>query len=529
MKNISLENISVDNYGHKVLFTDVLFYEFVLLFSANCTHGCVFHCRGCLFTLHPMKIPKLYTGKSVLKFEECVSAETIMGQTKLYSTEIEVLFTNKLLANFNDTEMTRTSGQNSSSKMTFQQIDEFMASFWESPTVEFVMKNIRCFNNKPISSMVALNFSNSLRNGSMVRIDNATVLDSSSFLEYTVDAGAENSMTAADHHVELSNLNITNNQGNKEIVSVTQNLNGTIILENSLWNGNNIESTSMVFLSTTSGNISIINCNFSGNQGYNRGLVHITSGLDYPASVKIRGSSSVNNSAGKMNSIAGFGGAIYLELQSIVLTITDGTFTNNKAPNGGALVISVPQVSGNSDNSVSPTPAGTLPNPIAQPSVQQTDSQDNVTELAWGTTATSTEATLADLLPAVTTYSNNIRVNISFITFSENQALVQGGAVIFKGDGRFFVDMHSVKLESNSAHWGSGMIVNGNDATIRLSLTLCGFVNNTLKVNVDQNENQCLGGAISIYTNMVERLLMSENTLLKNTGLVGGALAVCSN
>ena len=226
MKNISLENISIDNYGHKVSFTDVLFYEFGFLFSANYTHGCVLHCRGCLFTLHPMKIPKLYNGRSVLKFEECVSAEIIMEEAKLYSTEIQVSFTNKLLANFTDTEMTRTSGHNSSSKMTFLQIDEFMASYWESPTVEFVMKNVRCFNNKPISSMVALNFSNSALNRSNVRIDNATILSSTSFLEYTVDAGAETSMMPAEHLIKLSNLNITNNQGNKEIVSVTQNLNG---------------------------------------------------------------------------------------------------------------------------------------------------------------------------------------------------------------------------------------------------------------------------------------------------------------
>ena len=59
MKNISLENTSIDNYGHKVSFTDVHFYEFGLISSANYTHSCVFHCRGCLFTLHPIKIPKL--------------------------------------------------------------------------------------------------------------------------------------------------------------------------------------------------------------------------------------------------------------------------------------------------------------------------------------------------------------------------------------------------------------------------------------------------------------------------------------
>ena len=86
-----------------------------------------------------------------------------------------------------------------------------------------------------------------------------------------------------------------------------------------------------------------------------------------------------------------------------------------------------------------------------------------------------------------------------------------------KGDGRYFVNMyvHSVKFESNSAIWGSGMIVNGNDAIVRLSLTLCEFVNNTGNLNLGQNENQCFGGAISIHTNMVERLLMSENRLLK--------------
>ena len=265
-----------------------------------------------------------------------------MEETKLRSTEIRVSFTNKLLANFTDIEMTHTLGQNSSSKMTFQQIDEFMASNWESPTVEFAMNNVKCSNNKPSGSMVTLNLSNLTRNSSMVRIDNAIILGSSSFLDYTVDAGAETSMTAADHHINLSNLNITNNQGKKEIVSVTQNLNGTIILENSTWNGNSIESRSMIFLSTTGGNISITNCDFFGNQGYNKGLVHITSSLGYPASVKIKGSSFVNNSAGNMSSIAGVGGAIYLESKSVELTITEGTFTNNKAENGGAVMIVVP-------------------------------------------------------------------------------------------------------------------------------------------------------------------------------------------
>ena len=524
MINITLENMLLDNYGHKISFTNVYFYEFGLISPANSTHGCLFYCRGCLFTLHPMKIPKSAI-KSFLKFEECVLAEIIMEEIKLYSTEIQVSFTNKLLANFTDVELTRTLGQNDSSKMTFQQIDEFTESHWESPAVEFTMENIKCSDNKPDGSMITLHFSNFISNRSMVLINNAIIVGSSSFLEYIVDAGAETS--TADHHIKLSDLNITNNQGKKEIISVTHNAKGTIILEKSLLNGNGIESRSMVFMSTTGGTIYITNCVFSGNHGYNRGVVHITSRFHYPASVKINDSSFVNNTAGKIINTTGYGGAVYLESKSVELTVTEGTFTSNKANKGGALMIFVPDISEGSLDSVSTTPAVTQPNPIVQPAAQQTFSQDNITESTTDAMLTTTSSSLA--FPVDSTTSYNVRVNISFTTFSENYAFTQGGGILFKGEGHYAVAMNSVKFESNSAHWGSGMIVDGNDGTVHMSLTLCEFLNNTWKAYPGQNENQCLGGAISIHTNIVERILMSENSLLQNTGIVGGALAVCSN
>ena len=187
MRNVSLQTMFLEFYGHKISFTDVDFSGIGLLSPANNIYGCQFHCENCFFK--PQITRRYYYSEinPLLQFEMCISGEMVLNHVTLQSAQVNVSFVARLAANISESKMTdfRT-------RIIFEQKyvnHNFSIYQSNSVGVEVVMQNISCvesynFNNFGIEIYIL----SPISNGSVVTVRNALLQDCYSFLEYRVDS-----------------------------------------------------------------------------------------------------------------------------------------------------------------------------------------------------------------------------------------------------------------------------------------------------------------------------------------------------
>ena len=183
-------------------------------------------------------------------------------------------------------------------------------------------------------------------------------------MEYIIQGHGETSQPSYKHHVlNFKNVSIMSNTGMSNIVRIYstvlgevnildcnfhQNLIGTETSVDLDQDANPVPKTAVISINTTVVNVTVLDSNFTGNNGRIGGALSIIMTSDARSSViTISDSNFINNTAVKTEfREEGQGGALWIQALELRLDITDCTFEGNIGhDSGGAIFVgSVTQV-----------------------------------------------------------------------------------------------------------------------------------------------------------------------------------------
>ena len=290
------------------------------------------------------------------------------------------------------------------------------------------------------------------------------------------------------YNVNISNLQVSNINSTKNIVNAY-----VLTMDEGVFN--NIQSTSSVSYSQ---NLIVENSRFedisvSGNGG---ALYVVLNG-------NVSGCDFINNKALS-------GGAIYQNVESGVLNVSNSTFDGGKAiASGGAILCKGTLILDDCDFNNNIADSAGAVSSVGSLNITNSNFNNNSAVLGAGLYSVADNANIsgstfsnntADVGAGVYTNGNNIKVTGS--NFTDNNATVLGSSIVSDGDG---ATLDNITVTGNRAPSGSAIVLNGNNA----NLTGDSVIKNNVATDGD-------GSVIMIKGNNSE---VSNVNITNNTGI----------
>ncbi|WP_169805442.1 right-handed parallel beta-helix repeat-containing protein, partial [Methanobrevibacter cuticularis] len=343
-------------------------------------------------------------------------------------------------------------------------------------------------NNASTGDTINLGSDTYMSDGSPVRIDgkNLTIRGSSDSNRAILNGGDRSAafIVLPGSIVTLRYINFVNaSLPRSHAISA----NSTVLIENCTFSGSNGDSGAAIFLYENADNSHIINCRFIDNKADNDDDNEYTAG----GAICINGASNVEirNSYFSGNTALNNGGALVIRANAQNTKITDCTFINNRAPNGGAIYNQLSTgaiISGCTFTNNKATELGGAIHSIDILNISESNFNNNTAKHGGaihstdqlrirGSSFTTNTATDGGAIYLTNTLS------IGSSSFNKNTAKGNGGGLFLSGSHQSNINGNS-KFTSNSAKNG-GAIYTSSPLSISSS-------------NLDSNEASTDGGAI---------------------------------